>query len=118
MAWPCGNPAGTEAAAVPAQHQTCGRGGLCHQNWGLFIKSTWRSRAGWGGTGAWTRPPSASAPGPTPSQDSHFTAWFRVKRWGGGRTGRSTAHRRGGGIKKSTEMVLARSQEHEAVIEA
>lgn len=37
---------------------------------------------------------------------------------GRGRTGRSTAHRRGGGINKSTEMVLARSQEHEAVIEA
>lgn len=88
--------AGTEAAAVPAQHQTCGRRGLCRQNWGLFIKSTWRSRAGWGGTGAWTRHPSASAPGPTPSQDSHFTAWFRVKCWGGGE--RDEARHIGGAV--------------------
>lgn len=74
---------------------------------GCSPKAPGESQAGCGGTGAGTRRPSASAPGLTPSQDSRCTAWSWVKRWGCGGTGRSTAHRRGGGINKFTEMVPA-----------
>lgn len=85
MASPCGNPAGREAATIPSQRWARG-GAVLPQFGAVQPKAPGES---WAGPGS----PSASAPGPTLSQDSRFTAWSGVKGRRCEGTGQSTARR-------------------------
>lgn len=76
------------------------------QNWGLVTKIPWRNQTEQGGTRLGHRALQVSScSGPMPGLC--FTAQSWVKHQGGpGGMGQSMAHGWGGGINKSTEMVL------------